>query len=69
MMKVEETSQPMTPTSAQRLRAIDLLKTRGMLRLKDFVAEDKLTVTTASLPAEGEETRFVIMRPNGQSAI
>lgn len=29
----------MPSTSAQRLRALDLLKTRGMLRLKDFVAE------------------------------
>ena len=37
--------------------------------LKDVVAEDKLTVTSTSLPAEGEETRFVIMKPNGQSAI
>jgi len=37
--------------------------------LKDFTTEDKLTVTTASLPAEGEQTRFVIMKPNGQSAI
>jgi len=37
--------------------------------LKDFTAEDKLTVTSGSLPAEGEQTRFVIMKPNGQSAI
>jgi L-ascorbate metabolism protein UlaG (beta-lactamase superfamily) len=37
--------------------------------LKEIVAEDKLTVTAASLPAEGEETRFVIMKPNGQPAI
>ena len=37
--------------------------------LKDFTAEEKLTVTSASLPAEGEQTRFVIMKPNGQSAI
>jgi predicted transcriptional regulator of viral defense system len=29
----------MTSTNAQRLRALDLLKARGMLRLKDFVAE------------------------------
>jgi L-ascorbate metabolism protein UlaG (beta-lactamase superfamily) len=31
--------------------------------LKEFTAEDKLTVTSTNLPAEGEETRFVIMRP------
>ena len=37
--KAEETSLPMSSTSAQRSRALDLLKTRGMLRLKDFVAE------------------------------
>ena len=37
--------------------------------LKDFTPEEKLTVTSASLPAEGEQTRFVIMKPNGQSAI
>ena len=29
----------MPSTSAQRTRALDLLKARGMLRLKDFVAE------------------------------
>jgi L-ascorbate metabolism protein UlaG (beta-lactamase superfamily) len=37
--------------------------------LKDYTAEEKLTVTSANLPAEGEQTRFVIMKPNGQSAI
>jgi L-ascorbate metabolism protein UlaG (beta-lactamase superfamily) len=37
--------------------------------LKEYTAEDKLTVTTTSLPAEGEQTRFVIMKPTGQSAI
>ena len=37
--------------------------------LKDFTAEEKLNVTATSLPAEGEQTRFVIMKPNGQSAI
>ena len=37
--------------------------------LKDFTAEEKLTVTSANLPAEGEQTRFVIMKPSGQSAI
>jgi L-ascorbate metabolism protein UlaG (beta-lactamase superfamily) len=37
--------------------------------LKEVTAEEKLSVASASLPAEGEETRFVIMKPNGQSAI
>jgi L-ascorbate metabolism protein UlaG (beta-lactamase superfamily) len=37
--------------------------------LKEVTAEDKLSVTPANLPAEGEQTKFVIMRPNGQSAI
>lgn len=31
--------------------------------LKDVQAEDKLTVTSANLPAEGEETRVIVMRP------
>jgi L-ascorbate metabolism protein UlaG (beta-lactamase superfamily) len=33
------------------------------LGLKDWVAQDKLVVTGSSLPAEGEETRVVIMQP------
>jgi L-ascorbate metabolism protein UlaG (beta-lactamase superfamily) len=32
--------------------------------LKEVVPEDKLTITSASLPSEDEETRFVIMRPS-----
>jgi L-ascorbate metabolism protein UlaG (beta-lactamase superfamily) len=32
------------------------------LGLKDVVAEEKLNVTAASLPAEGEETRVVVMK-------
>ena len=32
------------------------------LGLKEIVAEEKLSVTAASLPAEGEETRVVVMR-------
>jgi len=39
LKKAEESSPAMSSTSAQRSRALDLLKTRGMLRLKDFVAE------------------------------
>lgn len=31
--------------------------------LKEFQPEDKLTVTSANLPAEGEETRVIVMRP------
>ena len=39
ILGTEETSSPMTSTSAQRIRALDLLRARSMLRLKDFVAE------------------------------
>jgi L-ascorbate metabolism protein UlaG (beta-lactamase superfamily) len=33
------------------------------LGLKEYVAVDKLSVTPASLPAEGEEMRVVVLRP------
>lgn len=33
------------------------------LGLKDVAAEDKLTVTPSNLPAEGEETKVVVLRP------
>jgi L-ascorbate metabolism protein UlaG (beta-lactamase superfamily) len=33
------------------------------LGVKEYEAQDKLVVTGASLPAEGEETRIVIMQP------
>ena len=42
----------MTSTRAQRIRAIDLLKARGMLRLKDFVAEGIGPETLARLVRE-----------------
>ena len=42
----------MTSTSAQRTRALDLLKARGMLRLKDFVAEGIGPETLARLVRE-----------------
>ncbi|MGO8371112.1 type IV toxin-antitoxin system AbiEi family antitoxin domain-containing protein [Rhizobium ruizarguesonis] len=42
----------MTFTTAQRLRALDLLKARGMLRLKDFVAEGIGPETLARLVRE-----------------
>jgi L-ascorbate metabolism protein UlaG (beta-lactamase superfamily) len=32
------------------------------LGMKEVVAEEKLTVTANSLPAEGEETRVVVMK-------
>jgi L-ascorbate metabolism protein UlaG (beta-lactamase superfamily) len=34
------------------------------LGLKEYVAETKLTLNSSSLPAEGEQTRVVIMRPD-----
>ena len=42
----------MTFTTAQRLQALDLLKARGMLRLKDFVAEGIGPETLARLVRE-----------------
>lgn len=48
----EEMSLAMPSTTAQRLRALDLLKTRGMLRLKDFVAEGIGPETLARLVRE-----------------
>ena len=42
----------MPPTSAQRTHALDLLKSRGMLRLKNFVAEGIGPETLARLVRE-----------------
>ena len=42
----------MPSTSAQRTRALDLLKAQGMLRLKDFVAEGIGPETLARLVRE-----------------
>lgn len=56
--KAEELSPIMSSTSAQRIRALDLLKARGMLRLKDFVAEGIGPETLARLVREG-----VVVRP------
>ncbi len=42
----------MSPTSTQRTHALDLLKSRGMLRLKDFVAEGVGPETLARLVRE-----------------
>ncbi|MBK9710056.1 MAG: MBL fold metallo-hydrolase [Kouleothrix sp.] len=56
----------------QRSFSVDLApieKFTHEIGLKEVVAEEKLTVTAANLPAEGEETRFVIMRPGTQPAI
>src|SRR5262245_29173711 len=33
------------------------------LGIKEIVAEEKLSVTATSLPAEGEETRVIVMKP------
>ena len=48
----------MPVTSAQRLRALDLLKARGMLRLKDFMAEGIGPETLARLVRDK-----VVLRP------
>lgn len=48
----------MSSTSAQRSRALDLLKARGMLRLKEFVAEGIGPETLARLVREE-----VVVRP------
>lgn len=56
--KEEESSPAMPSTSAQRSRALDLLKARGMLRLKDFVAEGIGPETLARLVREA-----VVVRP------
>ncbi len=47
----------MPSTSAQRTRALDLLKARGMLRLKDFVAEGIGPETLARLVREDAVAR------------
>ncbi len=52
ILGTEETSSPMTSTSAQRIRALDLLRARSMLRLKDFVAEGIGPETLARLVRE-----------------
>ncbi len=52
ILKTEETSPTMTPTRAQRFRALDLLRARGMLRLKDFVAAGIGPETLARLVRE-----------------
>ena len=46
------------PTSAQRTHALDLLKSRGMLRLKDFVAEGVGPETLARLAREEAVARL-----------
>ncbi|WP_170117084.1 type IV toxin-antitoxin system AbiEi family antitoxin domain-containing protein [Phyllobacterium sophorae] len=47
----------MASTTTQRLRALDLLKTRGMLRLKDFVSEGIGPETLARLVREAAVIR------------
>ncbi len=45
-----------------------LEKVTHELGLKEWDAQEKLTVTPTSLPAEGEETRVIIMRPTAITA-
>ena len=45
-----------------------LEKVTHELGLKEWDAQEKLTVTPTSLPAEGEETRVIIMRPTALTA-
>lgn len=52
LLKAEETSPVMTSTRNQRFRALDLLRARGMLRLKDFVATGIGPETLARLVRE-----------------
>ncbi|TBY46499.1 type IV toxin-antitoxin system AbiEi family antitoxin domain-containing protein [Rhizobium leguminosarum] len=57
-------------TTAQRLRALDLLKARGMLRLKDFVAEGIGPETLARLVREEavvRPARGLYQLPNTQA--
>jgi predicted transcriptional regulator of viral defense system len=54
---IEETSPSMPSSTAQRLRALDLLKARGMLRLKDFVIEGIGPETLARLVREAAVVR------------
>lgn len=51
-VKAEEISPTMASASTQRLRALKLLKARGMLRLKDFVTEGIGPETLARLVRE-----------------
>ncbi len=45
-----------------------LEKVAHELGLKEWNAQEKLAITTTSLPAEGEETRVIIMQPSAISA-
>jgi hypothetical protein len=60
----------MTSASAQLTRALDLLKARGMLRLKDFVAEGIGPETLARLVREEtlvRPARIIDLRPPGRA--
>ena len=52
LLRTEETSPAMASTSNQRFRALDLLRARSMLRLKDFVAAGIGPETLARLVRE-----------------
>jgi hypothetical protein len=56
-MIAKKTSPPMTSANAQRVRALDLLKSRGMLRQKDFIAEGIGPETLARLVREAAVVR------------
>jgi predicted transcriptional regulator of viral defense system len=56
-LRIEEMSHSMPSTPAQRLRALDLLKARGMLRLRDFATEGIGPETLARLVREAAVTR------------
>jgi L-ascorbate metabolism protein UlaG (beta-lactamase superfamily) len=43
----------------------ELTRLAHELGLKEWEAQEKLAVTPASLPAEGEQTRVVVMQPTG----
>ena len=45
-----------------RMRSADGQENWGRCAYREIVPEEKLNVTQANLPAEGEQTRFVIMK-------
>ena len=65
----KEISPPMASAPTQRLRVLDLLKARGMLRLKDFMAEGIGPETLARLVREAavvRPARGLYQLPDGQ---
>lgn len=67
--EIEETLLAMPLANTQRLRALELLKARGMLRLKDFVAEGIGPETLARVVREEAVVRLargLYQLPNAQ---